>query len=144
MLTAKIKKSEESGSHLFFNFTWKYVPQLFLGAPWSEKMTFSLKTGLVWFGWHFPLAQGWSLIIGTCVKPWVQFSSCEEWRGLWFVTWVLDVIQPLREVEVIHPEEDAASDQGVRASLVLGAYPLHLQRGGNWKYKYILLLLTLN
>ena len=43
---AKIKKSEESEPQLFFNFTCKYVPQLFLGNPWSEKMTFSFKTGL--------------------------------------------------------------------------------------------------
>ena len=44
---AKIEESEESGPQLFFDFTWKYVPQLFLGAPWAEKMTFSQKTGHV-------------------------------------------------------------------------------------------------
>ena len=47
---AKIKKSEESRPQLFFNFTWKYVIKLFLRAPWAEKMTFSQKTGHVWFG----------------------------------------------------------------------------------------------
>ena len=44
---AKIEKSEESGPHLFFDITLNYVPQLFLGAPWAEKMTFSPKTGVL-------------------------------------------------------------------------------------------------
>ena len=39
---AKIEKSLESGPQLFFNFTWKYVPQLFLGAPQAEIVTLSL------------------------------------------------------------------------------------------------------
>ena len=34
---AEIEKSEESGPHLFFEFTYKYVPKLFLGPPWAEK-----------------------------------------------------------------------------------------------------------
>ena len=46
---AKIEKSVESGPQLFFDFTWKYVPRLFLVAPWAEKMTISQKTGRVWF-----------------------------------------------------------------------------------------------
>ena len=40
---AKIEKREESGPPLFFNFTWKYVPRLFLGGPWAEKVTLSPK-----------------------------------------------------------------------------------------------------
>ena len=40
---AKIEKSEESGPQLFFDFTCNYVPQLFLGGPWAEKMTLSQK-----------------------------------------------------------------------------------------------------
>ena len=47
---AKIKKSEESGPNLFFDFTLKYVSQLFLGAPWAVKMTFSQKTSHDRFG----------------------------------------------------------------------------------------------
>ena len=45
---AKIKKSEESGPNFFYNFTWKYVPQLFLGAPWAEKMTLSFNFACFW------------------------------------------------------------------------------------------------
>ena len=48
---AKIEKSEESWPQLFFDFTYKKVPQLFPGAPWAEKMTFSQKTGHDRFGW---------------------------------------------------------------------------------------------
>ena len=44
---AKIEKSEESGPHLIFDFTLNYAPQLFWGAPWAEKMTFSQKTARV-------------------------------------------------------------------------------------------------
>ena len=40
---AKIKKSLESRPQLFFNFTCKCVPQLFLGAPQAEKVTLSQK-----------------------------------------------------------------------------------------------------
>ena len=45
---AEIKKSEESGLNFFFDFTWKYVPQLFWGAPWAEKMTLSFNFACFW------------------------------------------------------------------------------------------------
>ena len=32
---------DKNGPQLFFNFTWKYVPQLFLGGPHAEKVTLS-------------------------------------------------------------------------------------------------------
>ena len=70
---AKIKKSEESGPQLFFNFTWKYVPQLFLGTPRAEKMTFSQKTARVWFDDTYPLNQ-WHVLSGKIsVSPLEQF-----------------------------------------------------------------------
>ena len=70
---AKIEKSEESGPQLFFNFTWKYVPQLFLGTPRAEKMTFSQKTARVWFDDTYPLNQ-WHVLSGKIlVSPLEQF-----------------------------------------------------------------------
>ena len=45
---AKIKKSEENGPNLIFNFTWKYVPELFLWAPGAEKMTLSFNFACFW------------------------------------------------------------------------------------------------
>ena len=70
---AKIEKSEESGPQLFFNFTWKYVSQLFLRPPWAEKMTFSQKTGRVWFDDTYPLNH-WHVLSGkVLVSPFDQF-----------------------------------------------------------------------
>ena len=34
---------QKGGPPLFFDCTWNYAPQLFLGAPWAEKMTFFKK-----------------------------------------------------------------------------------------------------
>ena len=72
---AKIEKSEESGPQLFFDFTWNYVPQLFLGPPRAEKMTFSQKTGHVWFGdtyflnpWCLPVNLPYWAPLGTSLK----------------------------------------------------------------------------
>ena len=58
---AKIKKVKKADP-LFFDFAWNYVPQLFLGGPWAEKMTFSQKTGHVWFGDTYFL-NPWCLMV---------------------------------------------------------------------------------
>ena len=70
---AKIEKSEESRPQLFFDFTWKYVPQLFLWPLGAEKMTFSPKTARVWFDDTYPLNQ-WHVLSGKIlVSPLEQF-----------------------------------------------------------------------
>ena len=84
---AKIEKSEESGPQLFFDFTWNYVPKLFLGPPRAEKMTFSQKTGHVWFGDTYFL-NPWCLMVnlpywsplGTSLK--LFCTSRPMWRCL--------------------------------------------------------------
>ena len=45
---AKIEKSEESDPSLFFDFTWKYVTQLFFGDPVAEKETLSFNFACFW------------------------------------------------------------------------------------------------
>ena len=84
---AKIEKSEESGPHLFFDFTWNHVPQLFLGAPWAEKMTFSQKTGHVWFGDTFFL-NPWCLTVN--LPYWSPLGPLSKLfcgsRPMWMVT----------------------------------------------------------
>ena len=89
---AQIEKSEESGPQLFFDFTWNYVPKLFLGPPRAEKMTFSQKTGRVWFGdtyflnpWCLPVNLPYWAPLGTSLKLFCSsrpMCLCNE-QDLW-------------------------------------------------------------
>ena len=93
---AKIEKSIESGPQLFFDFTWKYVPRLFLVAPWAEKMTISQKTGRVWFEdtyflnpWCLPVnLPYWSPLV-TSLK--LFYTSRPMWKGMTSDNWMLNV-----------------------------------------------------
>ena len=83
---AKIEKGRESGPQLFFDFTWKYIPQLYLGNPWAEKITFSQKTGRVWFGdtyflnpWCLPVNLPYWSPLDTSLK--LFCTSGPMWPG---------------------------------------------------------------
>ena len=88
---AKIEKSLESGPQLFFNFTWKYVPQLFLGAPQAEKVTLSPiipNRKSCDTSQNFPRGHtkflAWSECLGQLKNP-----SC-AWGTVWRVADVVD------------------------------------------------------